>query len=115
MPRTIEVGELIPSMAQVLENKVEEAIEKNKHRREPYYILVTAAWFANGEQLRMVVSPRAKKPPKMLNTMCWRVDNKTGELKEVWVLPPDAPIQPIETAPIIESIAREAQGLPIIY
>jgi len=113
--RLIETGELLPSMTQNFEKAFEYAIEKNKHRREPYYILATGNWYKNGEQLRMTVSPRSERPPKMLNTMCWRIDNKTGECKQLWVLPLDAPTQPIEPGPVSESIAESAQGIPIIY
>lgn len=113
--KLIEAGLLIEGMSQILQKHVEEAVNKNKHRREPYYILVTASWFKNGEELRMQVCPRDTRPPKMLNTMCWRMNNITGELKQLWVLPPDAPIQPIDTAPIIESIAEDAKDMPIIY
>ena len=113
--RLVEVGEIIPGLAQLLQEGFDECLEKNSHRREVYYILYTAAWFACDTQLRQVFSPRAKKPPKMLNTICWKINNKKGTIKQLWVLPMDAPIQPIPTTPILAEIAEEAKGMPILY
>ena len=115
MAKVIQVGELIPSMTQLFQDGFDRCINKNKHRRELYYILFHASWFRNKTQLNMVFAPRDRKPPKMLNTMCWSVNNKTGELKQLWVLPPDAPIQITKDAPIVDSIAEDVKGIPIIY
>jgi hypothetical protein len=51
----------------------------------------------------------------MLNTICWRIDNKKGECKEIWVLPKDAPIQPVKTDGIVGSVVESAKGMPLIY
>jgi len=115
LERMIEVGELIPSLAAVMQAKLEKAIEKNKHRREPYYILYTASWFRNDTELRQVFSPRAKKPPKMLNTICWRINNISGEIKQLWCLPLDAPIQPIPEADVCESILEDSKDMPLLH
>lgn len=111
----VQIGEIIPSMVEELEKGLLAAIEKNRHRREPYYILYTADWYKNGEQLRTVFRPSDKCPPKMLNTICWKIDNKRGRCEEMWILPKDAPIQPILTDGVSESIAEAAKGLPLIY
>jgi hypothetical protein len=114
--KKVQIGELLPDITDNFQKAFEACVNKNKHRREPYYILVTADWYANNTQMRIVVSPRSKRPPMMLNTMCWRVDNKTGDIKELWVLPKDAPIEPgFEPAGVDESIIKVAKHLPVIY
>lgn len=113
--RKVQIGEIIPMMVEELEKGLLAAINKNRHRREPYFILFTADWYKNGEELRTVFRPSDTCPPKMLNTMCWRIDNKSGRCEELWILPKDAPIQPVEFDGADESIAAAAQGMPLIY
>lgn len=111
-----QVGELLPSMLEEFQKGFERCIAENKHRREPYYILVTADWYANETQLRMVFSPRDTKPPVMLNTMLWRIDNKVGSVEEIWVLPKDAPVDPnIPLGEVDEGLIKIAKHLPLIY
>ena len=113
--KMVQVGELIPPMTQVFQAGLDRCIGQNKHRRELYYILFHASWLRNHTQLNMTFAPRDRKPPKMLNTMLWSVNNKTGELKQLWVLPPDAPVQETKHAQIVDSIAKDVEGIPIIY
>jgi len=102
-------------MTEEFEKGFEACIAKNKHRREPYFILFTADWFANGTQLRTVFRASDKQPLMMLSTMCWRIDNKSGECRELWVLPKDAPIQPVKTDGVIERIGIDGRKMPLIY
>lgn len=113
--RTVQIGELIPSMVEEMEKGILACIDKNRHRREPYYILFTADWYKNGEELRTVFRPSRRKPPMMLNTICWKVNNKSGRCEELWVLPKDAPIQPIETDGFNEKIGIDGKKMPLIY
>lgn len=113
--RKVEIGLLIPSMVEEMEKGLKAAIAKNEHRREPYYILFTADWYKNGEELRTTFSPRDKKPPMMLNTICWKIDNKSGRCEEMWVLPKDAPIQQVETDGFNEQIGLDGKKMPLIY
>lgn len=111
-----QIGELLPDITAKFQNAFDKCIRQNSHRREPYYILATADWYSNNTKMRIVVSPRDKCPPMMLNTMCWQVNNKTGEIKELWVLPKDAPIQAdFEPDGVNESIIQKARHFPIIY
>lgn len=113
--RKVQIGEIIPCMVEEMEKGLKAAIHKNRHRRKPYYILFTADWYRNGEELRTVFRPSDNCPPKMLNTICWKIDNIRGRCEEVWVLPKDAPIQPVITDGISESIAEAAMDMPLIY
>lgn len=111
----VQIGEIIPSMVEEMEKGLLACINKNRRRREVYWVLFTANWYANGEQLRTTVTPFPQCPPKLLNTICWKIDNKRGRCEEVWILPMDAPIQPIRTDGFDEKIAAAAQGMPLIY
>lgn len=112
----IQIGELLPSMTDEFQKGFRKCIAENKHRREPYYILVTGDWYANNTQFRLVFSPRDTRPPVMLNTMLWKVDNKSGRIKEIWVLPKDAPVDPsIPLGPVDEGLIKIAKYLPLIY
>lgn len=112
-----QIGEIVPCMTQNFEHGFERAIAKYKHRREPYYLLYTADWYSQGSELRDVFRAFGRKPPRLLNSMCWLINNKTGECKQMWVLPKDAPIQEgiqFEALPD-ETILKSADGIPIIY
>ena len=114
--RLVEVGEFLPMMAKKLADGLARCVQDNKHRRDPYYILYSADWYANGEQLRDTFSPRSKCPPRMLNTICWYVNNVTGEFKEMWVLPKDAPIEFFgETGQFDDTLIKSSEGIPILY
>jgi hypothetical protein len=78
--------------------------------------LTTFDWYANKTQLKAVFRPSRKRPPMMLNTMCWKIDNKSGSVEEQWVLPKDAPVSP-ET-PLTEpdeGLIKVARHLPLFY
>ena len=111
-----QVGELLPSMIDEFKKGFEETIAKNKHRREPYYILFHADWYANDTQMKAIFSPRDRRPPVMLNTMCWRIDNKNGSVTELWVLPKDAPVDPsIPLGDCDEGLIKIAKHFPLFY
>jgi len=116
--RLVEVGELLPSIGKDFVEGLKKCIQEHKHRREPYWILHHAEWRWNGicDELRHTFAPMGIRPPRMLNTMCWYVDNKSGRLEVLWVLPPDAPIPDFgETGQFDETLINSSKGMPIIY
>lgn len=114
--RIIEVGEIVPLMVEKMHEGLAKCIQDNEHRSRPYWILYTADWYMNGEMLKDTFTPYEKCPPRMLNTICWYVDNKTGECSECWVLPKDAPIQDFgQTGKFDETLIKSSEGIPIIY
>ena len=114
--RLIEVGQIVPLMGNKLFEGLQKVCVDNAHRTEVYWVLYTADWYMNGEQLKDSFTPWGKKPPKMLNTICWRVDNVTGRFDEEWVLPPDAPIQITdETNEFDDMLIESSKGIDIIY
>lgn len=114
--RLIQTGEIVPLMVQKFHEGLAKCIQDNAHRREPYWILYTADWYGSGQQLRDTFTPYGGCPPRMLNTMCFCVDNKIGQLKPVWILPKDAPIEDFgETKQFDETLIKSSQGIPIVY
>lgn len=113
--KLFEAGEKLSSMCAEFQEGLEECIAQNEHRREPYWILFHASWKADNTQLHNVFSPRDTKPPKMLATMCFKINNRKGTCKTEWILPPDAPTQVTPKEPVCEVIAEGAMDMPIIY
>ena len=111
-----QVGEVLPDMTKMFQEGFTKCLAENKHRREPYYILVTGSWYADYTQFRLTYSPRDTKPPKMLNTMLWRVDNVSGEVREIWVLPADAPVGPtVPLGDVDEGLIKIAKDFTLFY
>ena len=114
--RLIEVGEIVPLMVKKMNEGLAACMQKNMHRRKPYWILYTADWYRNGEELQDTFSPREVRPPRMLNTICWWIDNVAGRIENLWVLPKDAPTGIIEgSGNYDETLAKSSQGIPILY
>lgn len=113
--KTVQIGEIIPMMTSEFERGFWACVEKNKAQRVPYYLFFTGDWYKNGEELRTTFTAFRDRPPRMLNTGCWKIDNIAGSHEELWMLPKDAPIQPIETDGVVESIGRASINMPLIY
>ena len=114
--RLIEVGEIAPLMAKEMEKGLAKCMQDNLHRREPYYIRYSGNWYKNGTKYQDTFTPFGFKPTRLLNTICWLVDNKAGHLEELWVLPIDAPIENFgETGKFDETLVKSSQGIPILY
>ncbi len=114
--RLIEVGEIVPLMAKKMEEGLAQCMQDNMHRRKPYWIRYTGDWYAGGTKYMDTFTPFGSKPMRLLNTICWFVDNKAGHLEEVWVLPKDAPMENFgETGKFDGTLVKSSQGIPIIY
>ena len=113
-----QVGEILPSIGQQWQDEFRKCIDKNRHRREAYYVLSTGNWCANNTQFRLNLTPMDFIPPIMLNTMLHKVDNKSGRIEEVWVLPfddPDGVYDPsVPLGPVDEGLIKIAKDLPLI-
>jgi hypothetical protein len=64
-------------------------IAKYAHK-ESYYILKVSNWTNHDcNVLKSSYQLRSTKPPKMLGTVLWLVDNKKGSFEKIWELPLD--------------------------
>lgn len=60
-----------------------------------YYIFKHSNWTGNGmEAIKSTYMLMSKKPPKMLGTCLWLVDNKKGTISKEWELPLDVSLDP---------------------
>lgn len=72
--------------------KMDQIKEKYKNK-ENYYIHVCVNWTNNNmDCLKNTYLIRDKKPPKMLGSMLYYIDNKKGIEKLEWALPMDVAI-----------------------
>jgi hypothetical protein len=71
---------------------IEGIIAKNKNKKS-YYIFKHSNWTGNGmETLKSTYMLRSTKPPKLLGTILWLVDNEKGSLTKIWELPHDVSV-----------------------
>lgn len=117
--RGLIIGDAREQMAQRLFKLAEKVINEHQHLREPYYLLVSAKADGYGQRrvrTRLVVLPA--QPAKLLGTMCFRVDNVSGRVQRLWVLPLDKPMPPsaISAGQPVKEIADDAvqSGIPIL-
>ncbi len=119
-----------------LHRNLEKIINAKSDRKTPYYILVI---FKKGYEgpaptveetetrdlsaktvihTRMVITD---KPPaiQLIGTALWRINNKIGEAKCLYILPPDKPIvgTSFENAKAKDSelVHKSMQGMPLVY
>lgn len=66
-----------------------------------------------------VLEPHHVPKIRLIGTALWRIDNRTGEVKCIYVLPPDKPIigESFENGKAKESelVARSGRGMPLVY
>lgn len=111
-----QIGEILDDLTGHWQDEFRRCMENNRHRREPYYIFTKFEWRAEYTQFHLTLTPMDFRPPYMLKTMLHKVDNKTGRIEEVWVLPVDAPVGPtVPLGPVDEGLIKIAPHLPLIY
>jgi hypothetical protein len=55
---------------------------------------------------------------KMLGTACWQIDNRTGSVDMLWILPPDKPVTPEAEKDMdndSELVHESGKGMPLGY
>jgi len=112
-----QAGEITPSMEKQWQEDFRKCIRQNRHRRDLYYVLTSGVWNEDYTVFEMKVKPQDFVPPiKMLSTMLHSVDNKSGGIEEIYVLPMDRPVDPsIPLGPVDEGLIKIARHLPLIY
>lgn len=127
---------------------LEKVIEAKSGRREPYYIIVLVrpryqgppamSRIENGLAVRnptramnikgciaharifIVEPPDIRKYSPQLGTICWRIDNRKGQVKLCWALPFDKPNLTEDSdnaGDVAKAAAQSAQdmGVPLFY
>lgn len=87
--------ELLWSVREALEKNEAEVLQgildrpKQKAKSE-YYILKHSNWTGHGmDTMKSTYMLRSSRPPKMLGTVLWHVNNKRGTIEKIWELPLD--------------------------
>ena len=116
--KMVEAMEKVTAVGEEFEKGLAACMQENGHRREPYWILFHAQWLEDHSKMNLVFAPRATKPPRMLNSICYRVDNVAGSLDNEWTLPADAPAAVVPGKGDLDSdicieIAEQSMGMPL--
>ena len=105
------IGDLREQLARDTLLNLEKVINTNK-RREKYYLLVHAGNF--GKNIKTTIMISDKEPPKLLGTICLKVDNVKGRIDRLWVLPYDIPKDDGDLSDVgIEEVFKSVQGIPL--
>jgi hypothetical protein len=119
----IQIGEMRNQLALDLRRTLEHIINEHK-KLDNYYVLAIARPGEKRVETKIVLM--LHRPPKLIGTICWHVDNRKGKLMRLWVLPYDwkwpefveGELLTNENHPEIESIDKgilESMGdMPII-
>lgn len=119
----------------ILEREITKVINRNQYRERPYWVLVVsksryAGPKSSAKQTKdvilkgnvinttlILIPDKSMLPPcRQLGTALLKVNNKTGQSKWVYVLPPDKPImQPVEYDGESEFVGKSARGIPILH
>jgi hypothetical protein len=63
-----------------------------------------------------ILEPEDVPPVPLLATSLWRVDNVRGEVKCIYILPPDKPmIEGVELESVSKVIFESAKGMPLFW
>jgi len=106
----LEIGELRQQLTKDLGETLEKVIDA-KQELHSYHILI----YANFDPLapstiRTKIVTTISKPPMLLGTMCFHVDNKKGTITPLWVLPLDIPLEGIiDTNEVSELVYKSAE------
>jgi len=118
----IALGDLSLDATRHSKKIIESILNRNQKLREVYYILMAMQAPHEGQLLfvpddkpKVLFKTMLKRPPKMLSTACWRVDNKAGKLELLWCLPLDCPVPDefLEKDKGNDFVAKSAEGIDI--
>ena len=106
----IRIGDIRNELGLDLRKALEKVISRMEGRREPYFILVYAM-LEEPNIIRTKVMILDNEPPRMLGTICYRADNKKGQLIRLWVLPLDIdrPPELIDEEAIVKEVLEHSQ------
>ena len=119
-----------------LHRNLEKIINAKSGMKTPYFILVVFKKGYNGPShkvtrtetvnlepktvmhTRMIITNR---PPllRLIGTALWRIDNKIGEAKCIYILPPDKPVMGTsfedEKAKESSFVEKSGKGMPLVF
>jgi len=126
----MELGEIRSEMSRDVVEVVEQVINRFQGKRHPYYLLVYSeegvdVYPEKGYQgkpekmmkledkhiIRTRVLVLDQRPDPMLGTICFKVDNRRGEIWKEWMLPQDVPLPEtiLDGEGVVRSVLESAQ------
>ena len=113
---TLLMGDARAMMGKEVMDKIRKVVDSNQNKK-PYYLLVASRQDPMDQRrIKTTILLSRGRPPKMLGTMCFYIDNQKGRAKRLWVLPLDRPsIIKAPPAEMVPEIAAAARHLPIVH
>lgn len=100
---------------------LEMIMARPKQKKIPkYWILKHSNWTNHDMyEMKSTYMIRSSKPPKMLGTVLWKVDNNAGTITKVWELPLDVEcfreyLDPHNPQEIVHHSAQDVKGAIVI-
>lgn len=113
--RGLVIGDLRDELANDMFRRVRSVMYRERKRRAPYWLMVHANARPGSQTIKTTVMIHDKQPPKLLGTMCFKLDNAAGRVTREWVLPLDIPRPGVlVTDDTALPVAEAAQGMPIL-
>jgi len=108
----ILLGDIRSEIAKEIQRSILKTVDRYK-KKKSYFMLVWAGIDIESGVIRTKIILFNKKPPKMLGTLLYFVDNRIGKIERIWALPLDIPIyEPSEE--VIEEVLRSSKNMPIL-
>jgi len=109
------MGDARQMMGREVINRICKVIDDNQ-KKSHYYVLVSSRKHPFiQKQIKTTIVLSSVRPPKMLGTMCFHIDNRTGRAKRLWILPLDRAGVIVPQAEYVAEIAHAARNMPIIH
>jgi hypothetical protein len=114
-PSGLLIGEIRQALGEdlgkVLRNVVEHTFKKGY---KEYYILVSCRNY--GRDIKTTVMIYDHLPPRLLGTICYYINNETGDAERLWVLPMDFPIpDEVRSNEYAPQVGEDGKRMPILY
>ncbi len=108
------IGDVRQALGEDLQRAVIKAVEQAfELGYAHYYLLVSCRNY--GRDIKTSVMIMKKQPPRMLGTICYRIDHTVGDSKRLWVLPMDMPVpDELRSDKIAPDVLQAGQGMPIL-
>lgn len=109
---SVLIGALRDELSLSLQTLLARVIDNNKGKESYYILVVVSSPEENVIKTSLVLT--SQKPKKMLNTLCYFVDNKKEIIQRIWALPMDIVIpEMLLTGTGVVEAFESGQGMPI--
>jgi len=113
---TLLMGDARQMMGKEVLKNIADTVERYQYKKEKYYILITSRIdVMNPKQIRTKIVLHSYRPPELLGSICFFVDNIKGKIDRLWVLPLDRPSDIPTSDEFCPETAKKAKGLPLIF